>query len=242
MEKKITKNEFKFLKNLQNKKYRDIERKFIIEGQDAIDEAQRKNHKLTIYSSNLKLKADKYLEYEQITKILNSVTPQEVFATVDYLESKPIVGDVVALDNVQDPGNLGTIIRNCVSFGIKNLIVNGVNIYNDKVLRSTKGAIFNINIIQSKNIVDDIINLKNTHQIIGTLLDKKAKSIVNFKPDKNYVLIFGNESKGISDQVKNLLDEKVYIPINFESLNVAISNAIALYELKGRKENNGYKN
>ncbi|MDJ1647744.1 TrmH family RNA methyltransferase [Mycoplasma phocimorsus] len=242
MEKKINKNEFKFLKNLQNKKYRDLEKKFIIEGQDAIDEAIKVGKRITIYSSNLKIKADKYLDYELLCKILNSVTPQEVFAVVDYLEERPIKGDVVALDHVQDPGNLGTIIRNCVSFGVKNLLVNGVNIYNDKVLRSTKGAIFNINIIQSKNLINDIKYLKNTHQIIGTLLDKNAKSIVNFKPKNNYVLIFGNESKGISFPIQELLDERVYIPINFESLNVAISNAIALYELKGRKENNGYKN
>lgn len=235
MEKKITKNEIQFLRSLQNKKYRDLYKKFIIEGLEAIEQARRAKHEVIVYSSNLQLKANKYLDYESVRKILNSVNPPEVFGLVNYLNSKEIIGDVVALDNIQDPGNLGTIIRNCVSFGIKNIIVNGVNIYNDKVLRSTKGAIFNINIIQTHNLVHEIEKLKDTHQIVGTLLDRSAKSLIDFSPRQNYVLVFGNEAKGICKQVQDLLDERIYIPINFESLNVAICNGIALYELRARR-------
>ncbi|UUD36996.1 tRNA/rRNA methyltransferase [Mycoplasmopsis californica] len=231
----MTKNEIKYLKKLNLKKYRYEENKFIIEGIDAINEAKSQNIKLKIYSSNPQNKPDVLITNEEINQILNSKTPQDIFALCEMLKPKEISGLTIVLDNIQDPGNLGTIIRNCVAFGVTNIIINGVDLYNDKTLRASKGSIFKINITQTKDLESFLLKLKRTHKIVGTLLDKSAKDIKELK-NENYCIVFGNEANGISPSIIKLLDEKYYIPIKFESLNVAIANAIVLYELKRGKD------
>ncbi|WP_027334318.1 TrmH family RNA methyltransferase [Mycoplasma elephantis] len=230
----MTKNEIKYLKKLNIKKYRYQEEKFIIEGYDSINEAKANNIELKIYSSNPKNNPDFLVSNDEIKQILLSKTPQDIFAVCNFLKNKPINGKIVALDNIQDPGNLGTIIRNCVAFGIENLIIKGVDLYNDKTLRASKGSVFKLNIIQTNNLKNDLIKLKSSHKIIGTILNENAKNITQLS-DENYCIVFGNESNGISQSIIEVLDEMYYIPIKFESLNVATSNAVVLYELERRK-------
>ena len=124
---------------------------------------------------------------------------------------------------------MGTIIRTAHAFGVKDIILKGVDIYNPKIVRSTQGAIFNINIVNNVNMMETVTKLKNDgFKIIGSLLkDSIDYNKVEIK-DKKLVLILGNESHGINQDLINLLDYKVYIPIKFESLNVAIACGILL--------------
>ena len=138
---------------------------------------------------------------------------------------------IVLLDNIQDPGNLGTIIRSCVAFSIDTLIlVNCVSQYNSKVLRAAQGLNFYLNIVNSSYSILD--KLKNNYRIIGTRLNE-AKELKNVAKYEKFVIIMGNEGTGISNLSKSMCDEYIYIPMNnnCESLNVGVATSIILYEM-----------
>lgn len=232
----LNKNDILKYKKLLNKKYRYLNNEFIIEGKNLIEEAIKYPDilKLVITSDKrFKWKKSKiiYTSYNNICKLSNTKNPQQYIGICNFIKNKKIKNSnvILALDNINDPGNLGTIIRTAHSFGIEDIIVSGVDIYNPKVLRSTQGSIFNINIIQTKEIKNDILTLKNNgYKIVGSLL-KDAKNYHDVNLDNiKFVLILGNESQGISKEVIQLLDYRIHIPIKFESLNVAIAGAILL--------------
>ena len=141
---------------------------------------------------------------------------------------------ILALDNIQDPGNLGTIIRSAVAFNIDTIILsqNTVDLYNSKVLRSTQGMIFNINIVVS-DLEKEIKELKNKNYKILTTKVDGGKLIKNIEKKEKFVIIIGNEGNGVSEQLQQLSDEYIYIKMNekCESLNAAIATSIILYEL-----------
>ena len=141
---------------------------------------------------------------------------------------------ILILDGVQDPGNAGTIIRNAVAFDIDTIIFSNdsVSPYNEKVLRSTGGMIFNTNIIIG-NIEEFISEIKNRNiKVIGTSL-KSSISLEKLEKTCEFAIIFGNEGNGVEDNILSLCDEIVRIDMNpkCESLNVGVSTAIILYYL-----------
>ena len=147
--------------------------------------------------------------------------------------SNNIKGNVIMLDGLQDPGNVGTIIRSAVAFNFDTIIVgnNTVDIYNEKVLRASEGMIYNVNIIK-KDLVDSIMDLKlKGYTIIGTKVDN-GKKIEDITCNK-YAFIVGNEGNGISDEILDMCDEYIYIDMNkkCESLNVGIASSIVMYEI-----------
>ena len=170
-------------------------------------------------------------------KITNQVTPPTVIAVTKKLEEKAINGPVLILDGIQDPGNLGTIIRSCVAFNMPNLLLSKecVVVYNPKVIRSTEGMIFHLNIVR-KDLTEILPKLKETHQIIGTDV-VNGVSIKEIEKEKNIALIIGNEGNGLGIS-KKYCDKFVYIPMNkeCESLNAGVSASILLYELGGLHE------
>lgn len=232
---KLTKNELSNYKKLSQKKYRQANQKFIIEGEHLIEEALKCNGLLEMIITsdenfvlnNIKIK---YCSYQDICKLSTTKTPQQYIGICNFIKSKELKNDfILALDNINDPGNLGTIIRTAYSFGVTEIIVEGVDIYNPKVLRASQGAIFNVNIYNEKNLYDKLILLKSKgYKVIGSLLEG-AKDYNNVKivNEKN-ILILGNEANGISNKIKKILDYKVYIPIKFDSLNVAVAAGILL--------------
>ena len=139
------------------------------------------------------------------------------------------------LDNIQDPGNLGTIIRSCVAFNVDTLIIsdNSVDLYNPKVLRATQGMIFHLNIIVTnlikiiKELKDEGYKVAGTNVVNGTLVSE-------FEKKERFAIIMGNEGNGVSSEVSKLIDENIYIPISqtCESLNVGVAASIILYELR----------
>ena len=138
------------------------------------------------------------------------------------------------MDDIQDPGNAGTIIRNSVAFEVDTIVFskNSVNPYNEKVLRSTGGMIFNVNIIVD-DISKKIDEIKSMNiKVIGTSL-KTDKSLEKLEVLDKYCVIFGNEGNGVSSEILNKCDELVKINMNdsCESLNVGVSTGIILYHL-----------
>ena len=145
---------------------------------------------------------------------------------------------ILALDGIQDPGNLGTIIRTADSANLKQIIVskNTVDAYSPKVIRSTMGAIYRVNIIEVENLEWTLKDLqKDGFKVVVTSLDTK-KSIYDISYDKSIVVI-GNEANGVSKEVQELANERVKIPMlgKTESLNASVATGIMIYEYVRRK-------
>ena len=143
---------------------------------------------------------------------------------------------ILLLDGIQDPGNLGTIIRSAVAFNVDTICLSPdtVDIYNPKVLRSTQGMIFHTNII-IKSLKEIISMLKEREiPIYGTRVDYGIDvSTLREKDRKKYALVMGNEGNGVSEEILDMCDEYIYISMNpdVESLNVGVATSIILYEL-----------
>lgn len=222
----------KYWYNLRNKKFRDQERRFLIEGDHLINEARKQN--LVIETISI---VDKNADYFVTKEIMEKISEQKSIsynaAVVRFIKEDSITGNVLILDGVQDPGNLGTIIRSCIAFGVSNIILsdNSVDLYNSKVIRATEGMIFNINVLR-RNLIEFIPIVKNLgYKIIGTDV-KNGINIKNINKE-NIAIVMGSEGKGLSDDVKNMCDNFVYIKMDnaCESLNVGVATSILLYEV-----------
>ncbi|MBR3209459.1 MAG: RNA methyltransferase [Bacilli bacterium] len=235
----INNKKIKYYKQLKQKKFRDKERKFIVEGEHLVKEAY--NNKcllevLTPEKSKLKIDATTSEISESVIKYLTSLqTPTGIFGICKEKENKLKEGKVLALDGIQDPGNMGTIIRSAAAFNIDTIVVNDkcVDIYSDKVIRASQGLIFSVNIVK-KDIKEVIEDLKNNHTIYATKVDG-GKTLKDIEKNKNFVIIMGNEGNGVSEELIKLADCNLYIPMNkkCESLNVAVATSIILYEFGG---------
>ena len=247
----------KEIKKLKEKKYREQEKKYIIEGIKLVQEAIFENaniDKIVVCEDCANDGSlEKALLYEiakfncvYVTKkIFDTITdvsnPQGILAIINKKENLELSFDediIVALDGIQDPGNLGTILRTLDSTNLKQIILSEstADPYNPKVVRSSMGAIFRVNIIQSKNLVETLEKIKkNKYKIMVTSLETE-NSIYDTDYNKK-ILVIGNEANGVSKEVLELADEKVKIPMlgKTESLNAAVATSIILYEYVRRK-------
>ena len=222
----------KYWVSLKNKKIRDKERKFIVEGDHLIEEA-RKNNLIEYIISCVDENADFYVTKEIMEKISDQKSISYNAAVVKFIPEDRVNGNVIILDNLQDPGNLGTIIRSSVAFNIDTIIISdtSVDLYNPKVVRSTEGMIFNLNIIR-RNLEEIIPVLKNLgYKIVGT--DVNEGIDVRNISKENVAIIIGNEGNGMSENVKEMCDEFINIKINksCESLNAGVAASIIMYEV-----------
>ena len=252
-------NEFiKHIKKLKDKKYRDMNKEFVIEGIKLIREAieEKAERKQIIICDNC-LDSDiipKELMYEiakyecvyvteSIFKVISDVnTPQGILAIIgrnageaqiDYMQDI-----IVALDDIQDPGNLGTILRTVDSIGLNQILVSKgtADSYNPKVVRSTMGAIFRVKIIECKDLENTLKEVKK-HKfklVVTSLQTEKSLYDINF--DKKLIVI-GNEANGVEQKIQDLADEKIKIPMlgKTESLNASVATGIVLYEYVRQK-------
>ena len=222
----------KYWVSLKNKKIRDKERKFIVEGDHLIEEA-RKNNLIEYIISCVDENADFYVTKEIMEKISDQKSISYNAAVVKFIPEDSVNGNVIILDNLQDPGNLGTIIRSSVAFNIDTIIISdtSVDLYNPKVVRSTEGMIFNLNIIR-RNLEGIIPVLKNLgYKIVGT--DVNEGIDVRNISKENVAIIIGNEGNGMSENVKEMCDEFINIKINksCESLNAGVAASLIMYEV-----------
>lgn len=222
----------KYWVSLKEKKTRDKERKFLIEGDHLIKEALKLNLIVETISI-IDKKADYFVTEDIMKKISTQQSISYNAAVVKFIPEDGISGNILILDNIQDPGNLGTIIRSAVAFNINTIVLsdNSVDVYNPKVVRSTEGMIFNINILR-RNLCEFIPVIKNLgYTLVGTDV-VQGKDIKKIKKE-NIALVIGNEGQGISCYVKNMCDEFTYIKMNdnCESLNAGVAASILMYEV-----------
>ena len=248
----------KHIKKLKEKKHRDEAKEYIIEGVKLIDEAMNENAKINqivvcegcessgLIETHLKYEMAKYdlvLVPENIIKVISSVeNPQGILAIVkkeDDIEDIDFSQDIiVALDDVQDPGNLGTILRTIDSVGLSQVLISKgtTDCFSPKVVRSTMGAIFRLKVIECENLENTLKEIqKSDYKIMVTSLEAK-KNIYNVDYNKK-VIVVGNEANGVSKKIQRLANEKVIIPMfgKTESLNVSVATSIILYEYVRRK-------
>lgn len=228
----VSNEKVKYWVNLKDKKFRDKEGVFLIEGDHLIEEA-KKNNLIKYTISMVNEDADYYVTREIMEKISHQKSISLNVAVCGFLKEDSIGGNVLILDNLQDPGNLGTIIRSAVAFGIDTIIIGDtcVDLYNPKVIRSTEGMIFNLNIIR-RNLKEIIPILKNLgYKIVGTDVNK-GKDIRKIDKE-NIAVVIGNEGSGLSEDIKALCDEFIYIKMDSkcESLNAGVAASIIMYEV-----------
>lgn len=220
---------------LKMKKYRDVEHLFIVESDHLVEEALKKGIvKEIITTEERNYDVPVYNVTNEIMKRLTClVTPPKVMAVCSYMMPDDIEGNVLLIDRLQDPGNLGTIIRSAVAFDFKTIVVSNdtVDVYNDKVIRSSEGMIFNVNIIKSdlKKMIPLLKEKK--YYVIGTDV-KRGHNIKEFKGHK-CAFVIGNEGAGMSLDIKEMCDAFVYIKMSdkCESLNAAVASSIIMYEV-----------
>lgn len=224
--------QIKWLFKLQKKKYRDESNTFLIYGDQIINEAKNAGYQLEIYTSNPNKEG--ILISEALMKELSlTQTPFDVLAITQKVDPKPYSNRVLVLDEIQDPGNLGTLIRTAAGFGFNTIIssLDTADYYNDKTIRATQGTLFNMNLI-NRDLEEALGVLKRDNYQILMSTPKKAKKISNVPLNNKVVLVLGNEGNGISKYLFRFADELVTIETSgIESLNVSIAGAILMYEV-----------
>lgn len=226
----------KELVKLKDKKYRDKHNLFFVEGYDIVVEAYKNKLLKELYVlDGIDCDMDvpvTYVSRDVMRKISDMDSVSEYYGVCYKKEENDIGNRLIILDNIQDPGNLGTIIRSSVAFNFDTVVLskNTVDLYNSKVIRSTKGMLFNINIIVRE--LESFIKKLDDYVIYGTDV-VNGNDIRNEDIQSKVGLVIGNEGRGISDSVKKLCDKFVYIDMNqnCESLNAGVAGSILMYEV-----------
>ena len=248
----------KHIKKLKDKKYRDESNEYIIEGVKLIEEAVKENAKIKkiivcedttkTYEipTNIMLEIAKYECIYVTEKIFASITqvtnPQGIMAIIEKnTENQEIdftQDIIVALDDVQDPGNLGTILRTVDSIGLNQIIVSKgtADSFNPKVVRSTMGAIFRVKIIEVENLAQAIKEMRKHHFKLMVTSLQTDNSIYDIDFNKK-IIVVGNEANGVSKEIQDMADEKAKIPMlgRTESLNASVAAGIVMYEYVRQK-------
>jgi len=230
-------------KRLKDRKYRLKQKKFLVEGQHLVLEAYKEG-----YIDTLILEQNELLPLNVETvyvsnEVINSLSDLESIATVMAVcnfpkEAETFGNGLLVIDEIQDPGNLGMIIRSAVAFNIETIVIgkNTVDVFNSKCIRATQGMIFHINILH-EDLFTFLPYLSDSgYTILGTKVThgKKVEEILKFT---KYALVVGNEGNGIREEILDLCDEFVYIEMNSvcESLNVGVASSIILNQLNNRR-------
>ena len=227
-------------KKLCKKKYRDEFGIYLVEGEHLVEEAYKSgvlDKVIVLEGEDYSYDNIVYVSYEVMKAISSLDTPNKIMGVCKKKENIEIVGKrFLLLDGIQDPGNLGTIVRSAVAFNIDTIILSDdtVDLYNPKVLRSTQGMIFHTNIF-SYDIVAFINILKSMGiTVYGTDVNNGIDARELSSLDKtSFALVMGNEGNGVRKEIKELCDKNLYINMNenVESLNVGVATSILLYEL-----------
>ncbi len=236
---------FKKLKKLKQKKYRAKEKLFIAEGHKFLDFSEEPEYMLLREGEEERYKK---IEKFKCTKLILSfrlfseISTQEnsqgiilIYKTFDGSLEK-LQNNIVVLDRVQDPGNLGTIIRLVDAVGLKDivLVVGSADVYNEKTVRSSMGSLFNLNI--NYVLEEELVALLKSkeYNIISSGLTNESVRYDNISLKNKNAIIFGNEGMGVSKNILNISNEIVKIPIygSAESLNVGIAAGIILYKIR----------
>lgn len=245
-------NEFiKHVKALHQKKFRDEYKEYFVEGIKLVNEAILEGKKLQkilvceeLLRESFSISNNEILEY--VTKsvfeyISDTQSPQGILAVIKMDDANDDIREnvIFALDDLQDPGNLGTILRSLDSAGIDTLLLSKgtVDLYNPKVIRSTMGAIFRVKVLENLDLKEKLLKLRNDgYKVVITSLDTN-ETYYNLDFKEKLVIVIGNEAKGVKKEIQDIADIKVKIPMlgRTESLNASVAASIIAYE-KVRQE------
>lgn len=251
--KRITSAQNEYIKKvakLKEKKYREEQGLFIAEGEHLVEMALASDFVIDVlimsddyYEKN----EDKFLcdtvvvPKELLLKISDAKTPQGVVAVIRMPEiaDDNLCGKFIYCDNLQDPGNVGTIIRTADAFSLSGVILshNSADVFSPKVIRSSQGSLFNIKVITDK----DASYLKNAREkgifVTSTALYGECVDVCNMKKCDSQIFVIGNEGSGVSEGILKMSDEIVYIPMTgkAESLNAGVAASILMYEVMCRE-------
>lgn len=239
----LTNNDAKLILSLSKKKFRQKYNKFTVEGIKNVQEVLKSSVKVhKIYSTEDLFDGFENLieliSEKELKKISQQVQPNTVLALCEIPKELPLKSEglILALDDIRDPGNLGTIIRLADWFGIQQIVCSKetVDVYNSKVIQSTMGSFLRVqvNYLDLKEFL-----IEYPHAIMGTFME--GENIYTKEFPKNMLLMMGNEANGISEEIKYLIKEKISIPQtsrfqDTESLNVAMATGIILGEIASR--------
>ncbi len=249
----ISANQLKYYSSLRNKKYRNEENKFLAEGKkiilDGINSCYNCEIIFTIKefiennmdflnlinSKSIRVEVIKSQDFKKICDTINPQGISAVFQKVPIMKKKLFESNlVVYLDDISEPGNLGTIIRNCDWFGLLEVILspNCAELYNPKTIRASMGSIFHLNIFEDI-VLKTYLNVLKEKKFIILCSDIQGSNIFNYNSASKQIVIFSNESKGPSKEMLDLSDEIITIPKigKAESLNVASASSIILAKL-----------
>lgn len=239
----LSKNQVKLIQKLHQKKYRNELNLFIVEGKKSINEFLQAGYtpQLLIATEAFTTSVPQHLitpvSKDELRKVSTLQNPDEGLAVFEQPKHKGILqeGVIVALDNVQDPGNLGTIIRLCDWFGVETLLCNTqtVDCYNPKVVQASMGSLTRVAVHYL-----DLAAFLTTADLPVYTMDLEGENLYTATFPKDCILILGNEANGISSEVRALSNEVITIPRfskhqRTESLNVAMAGAIILSEVMG---------
>ncbi|MCH7773910.1 MAG: RNA methyltransferase [Bacteroidetes bacterium] len=246
----ISNNELKYYASLLNKKYRKIENKFLIEGKKIVEEGLASNYDcekvfitgkfeetnpVLIKKFRINKVPVEVLRSVEFQRISDTKAPQGIAAVLKKKGttfSPSLIKDkiLVYLEDISDPGNLGTILRNCDWFGINNILLSkeSAEMYNPKVLRASMGSVFHLNIFEDITLKEILLLKKSGYTFICS--DIEGENVFDFKRNNKIILFLSNESKGPSQELLSITDHKITIPRKgkAESLNVASASAIML--------------
>ncbi len=245
----MTQNQLKYYSSLLRKKYRAAEKKFLVEGKRIVEEGINSKYfcekifvSQKLYENSRSKKLFKNIDFEilnksELMRLTDTVSPQGILAVFRIPEIKKIEdiksNIIVFLENISDPGNLGTIIRICDWFGIDTILCsdNTVDVYNPKVIRSSMGSIFHLDIIDDFKVDSLDILLDRGYKLVCS--DLKGENLYDFKIADKIIIAFCNEATGPSEELLSKSDYKVTIPKigKAESLNVASASAVILAQL-----------
>ena len=242
----VSKNQLKFLKSLNLSKFRNKNNMFIVEGWRSIQDFINSDHKLvSIFATsswinlNNNIKNIIQINQEDLNKVSSLKNPNQVLAIFEKKKIKSLSNVnfkkiVVFLENISNPGNLGTIVRTCDWFGLNTIVCseNSVDVYNPKVIQSSMGSLSRVNVVYSST--DLFLSFINKKKVVKLVADLEGENVLSMTKISSGVLFFGNESKGISEKIKKHSFKKITIPkkvSNCESLNLSVSFGIILSKL-----------
>lgn len=245
----LNKATIKDIQSLQHKKFRDESHSFSAEGPKLVQELLKEEafECVAVYGlvDWIEKAVQDFPDFEkymhivselELSKLATYTTPNRVvavFKKATVVSNFKLNNNItLVLDDIQDPGNLGTIIRTADWFGVKNIVcsLKTVDAYNSKVVQSTMASLARVNILYTNHI--DWVKNNHSVKVLATLL--QGDSLKNYKGLGEGILLIGNEANGLCEELQQLADEKITIPAfgKAESLNAAIATAIVLYELK----------
>ena len=231
----LTNEKIKEYAKLNQNKYRDEKGLFIVEGPHLVEEAKKLGLLVEVITT-IPTEEGLLVSDAVMKKISNTVHPVKVLGICKMIKKFEIKDNVLVLDTISDPTNLGTLLRSAVAFGFETVFLsNGcVDCYNDKVIRGSQGAIFKVNIIKG-DLLSFLSKIKKTHQILGTNVRiGEDVSSVQIKP--KLAVILGNEARGMCEESNQYTDANLYIKMyNTESLNVSVAGSILMYEISKKR-------